>query len=115
MRAHRKLWVDALRSGKYQQTQGYLHTKSGFCCLGVACDVYQAEVGDLTVACLYNNIISYDSYTAYLPSKVKNWLGLTTSFGDYNARSLALDNDTGLTFAVIANLIESEVNGLVNV
>ena len=32
-------WVDALRSGKYQQGFGALKTKAGgYCCLGVLCD-----------------------------------------------------------------------------
>lgn len=33
-------WVSALRSGKYQQGIGQLQSDSGFCCLGVACDVF---------------------------------------------------------------------------
>ena len=28
-------WLDALRSGKYPQVAGALHTDDGFCCLGV--------------------------------------------------------------------------------
>lgn len=32
-------WVKALRSGKYQQGNGYLYTGSGYCCLGVLCSV----------------------------------------------------------------------------
>ena len=31
-------WLDALRSGKYPQVTGALHTDDGFCCLGVYCD-----------------------------------------------------------------------------
>ena len=38
-------WVAALRSGKYKQTTGTLrgvmeHNYIGYCCLGVACDIY---------------------------------------------------------------------------
>lgn len=29
-------WLEALRSGKYKQGQGYLQTIEGYCCLGVA-------------------------------------------------------------------------------
>lgn len=43
-----KSWIEALRSGKYKQSKGCLHTytgeaddEEGFCCLGVACDVQQ--------------------------------------------------------------------------
>lgn len=28
-------WIEALRSGKYKQANGYLQTKDGYCCLGV--------------------------------------------------------------------------------
>jgi hypothetical protein len=32
-------WLEALRSGKYQQTTGELRGGDKFCCLGVLCDV----------------------------------------------------------------------------
>lgn len=34
-----ELWIQALRSGKYQQTDSQLRRGNGFCCLGVLCDV----------------------------------------------------------------------------
>jgi hypothetical protein len=33
-------WVSALRSGKYKQTTGTLQDSNGYCCLGVACDIF---------------------------------------------------------------------------
>lgn len=33
-------WLEALRSGEYKQVKENLHTKKGFCCLGVACHLY---------------------------------------------------------------------------
>jgi hypothetical protein len=38
----KRVWVEALRSGKYKQTKGTLHNlnNGGFCCLGVAADVW---------------------------------------------------------------------------
>lgn len=36
-------WIDALRSGKYQQIKGALKSENGFCCLGVLCDIYARE------------------------------------------------------------------------
>lgn len=33
-------WIDALRSGEYKQTKETLQDKNGFCCLGVACDLF---------------------------------------------------------------------------
>lgn len=35
-----KKWVKALRSGKYQQTKSRLQDEKGYCCLGVACDIF---------------------------------------------------------------------------
>ena len=32
-------WLEALRSGKYEQTQGTLRDGDAFCCLGVLCDL----------------------------------------------------------------------------
>jgi hypothetical protein len=33
-------WVNALRSGKYQQTSNWLQDETGHCCLGVACELF---------------------------------------------------------------------------
>ena len=41
---YRTLWVDALRSGTYPQAQRYLRRDTGFCCLGVLCDLVKDEV-----------------------------------------------------------------------
>lgn len=42
-----RLLVDALRSGQYQRAQGVLRDKynNSYCCLGVACAVYQEKSG----------------------------------------------------------------------
>ena len=34
-------WLEALYSGKYNQTTGKLQDDIGFCCLGVACEVLE--------------------------------------------------------------------------
>jgi hypothetical protein len=36
-------WVEALRSGKYKQTEQALQDYSGYCCLGVLCRAIGAE------------------------------------------------------------------------
>ena len=116
----RKLWIDALRSGKYKQTRGWLHNQNGYCCLGVACEMYQAEVGDLVVT---NNCGAtlYNDHRAFLPTRVQKWLGLIGRDGSFvgdsklysSERSLANENDRGRSLAQIADLIESEVDGLI--
>ena len=39
----KKIWVKALRSGKYKQTTTKLRDTFGFCCLGVACDLFKEK------------------------------------------------------------------------
>ena len=38
-----KKWVAALRSGKYEQAKGWLREGDKFCCLGVACDLFDPD------------------------------------------------------------------------
>lgn len=38
-----KKWVKALRSGDYKQTTGCLKDDTGYCCLGVLCDIYRKD------------------------------------------------------------------------
>lgn len=41
----KRKWVEALRSGDYEQTTQHLQDMDGFCCLGVLCDIVKDEVG----------------------------------------------------------------------
>lgn len=50
--------------------------------------------------------------TAVLPTKVRDWAGLTTSQGDYRHTALTKQNDDGKTFKQIAKIIESKPEGL---
>ena len=42
---NRHTLITALRSGTYAQDTGYLRTPEGFCCQGVACDLFKDRVG----------------------------------------------------------------------
>lgn len=43
----RELWIKALESGKYRQSDGELGgPQIGYCCLGVACVIYEKETGE---------------------------------------------------------------------
>lgn len=107
-----KLLLDALRSGKYKQGKGALHFKDKFCCLGVACETYQKEVGGLYVD-VTDSYYSYDNYEAFLPPNVANWFGFATVCGNcLSNESLVLLNDEGYTFEEIADFIESNPPGL---
>lgn len=120
MNVNAQKWVEALRSDKYKQARNGLHRvgpwSEGFCCLGVACDLYQREVGDLHVDSLETGWKQYDGNSGMLPPKVQLWLGLTTSDGEFTVNdvpsALTTINDNGGKFSEIADLIESEPEGL---
>lgn len=113
-----KMWVAALRSGRFKQAKRVLHRTNGedrFCCLGVACILY-IEAGNKLktgVAKDTSKAITYGGKAGTLPKPVREWLGLRTSEGIYNNWfSLTKDNDGGKRFPKIANIIESEPKGL---
>lgn len=104
-----ELWVEALLSGEYKQGQNYLRQNDNFCCLGVACDIYQKDgPGDLEVHEIEGTgIYNYNSFHSVLPSRVLDWLGLMRSDATYKNGSLIADNDNGTTFKGIAEIIVS--------
>lgn len=112
----RKLWITALRSGKYKQGKFRLHliTETGdeLCCLGVACKVAKENGVPLEVCTVPHDqgtAVLYNGSKAALPNVVVEWLGLTSSDGMYENTRLTTQNDrVGLTFDQIADIIESE-------
>jgi hypothetical protein len=105
---NRKLWIEALRSGKYQQTKSQLTDRMGHCCLGVAC----------IVAGKTNREIEDDNNLDNFP-EVMDFFGLRYPEGEYggypevDGSSLVCHNDDDdNTFDEIANIIESEPPGL---
>lgn len=117
-----RAWVDALRSGKYEQAQGALAPLGendepvGFCCLGVACELANAAGVPLRTnraATFEGYSRTYDDDAAVLPTSVREWLGLATSSGVYGeSMQLTARNDEGVTFAEIADLIEQHADAL---
>lgn len=119
------LWVAALRSGKYEQGRTNLNSRNKFCCLGVACEVYQEHVGGLEVKEITNSdgqrVVTYNGHNALTPQIVKSWLGLRDYLGDFDdpikiddqlCHTLAGLNDHGKPFTFIADVIESRPAGL---
>lgn len=119
-----KKLIKALRSGEYRQTQGRLGRIHGdgstsYCCLGVACEVYAKTHKNFQIEPLRYD--SYDIFKTYgpkkdrygLPDEVKKWLGFKDSSGGFGKDGSLIDlNDSGKTFAEIADVIESEPEGL---
>jgi hypothetical protein len=108
-----RCWVAALRSGRYRQVGEHLRTDLGFCCLGVACDVYRAgrwrrRSGGEWV---------FLDQTAELPLAVLDAYQLRSTdarFGPHlESDSLLIANDRGQSFAWIADLIERELEAAI--
>lgn len=115
MNDNAKAWVAALRSGKYQQGRDYLCKDNRYCCLGVACEVLGiGKIIDGMGVATYLGDEPNDKDSGWLPRNAKEALGLRTyngTLGD-GATSLTLLNDNGATFNEIADIIESEPEGL---
>lgn len=115
MNENARKWVEALRSGEFEQARCVLREKDRFCCLGVACELYRRETGQGE----WDDESHFLGDAHTLPYTVRDWLGLRSEVGGYSAvtpsgeKNLADDhNDKGETFAQIADLIESEPEGL---
>ena len=110
-------WVEALRSGKYMQTQGTLRNGEGFCCLGVLCDIVK---NDLNIEWEYEkfengaDLWSFDHEDGIIPGSVFRYVvatGQKTAAIEL-ADPLATRNDGSFefdspwTFVQIADAIE---------
>lgn len=139
MNALEKVLVQELRSGKRKQTVGHLRDSTGFCCLGVACDVWlQANYGrgrwsEYSQKRLPDDPPGHEAISFYindeeddvsLPILVEEALGWAHEEGQLDIErrpedihtshiqmTLAELNDAGFTFDQIADIIEA---GLVN-
>lgn len=109
----RALLTAALRSGEYTQGSGKLRSVDDkFCCLGVACELY-IKAGHELEAVKGNYGWNYGDEMGVLPATVQQWLGFKTKHGDFEtAKRLTNLNDSGTTFPVIADIIDSEPEGL---
>lgn len=103
---NQKKWISALRSGEYQQGKHKLQTDSNsFCCLGVACKVYEKETGVKLPTDSNGNI---KGGCLYSYKQVMRWVGLRTDTGKPKNGSLPLTklNDRGISFRDIADILE---------
>jgi len=120
----RKMWVDALESGKYKQVRKALTIEEngvvGHCCLGVLSElaVQEGVIPPREVAYqgkgnTYYSYGAYGSDTTVLPLEVMEWAGIVTEEGvmpTYKGRpenTLVGLNDAGMSFEEIAAVIKS--------
>lgn len=116
------LWVQALRSGEYQQGRGRLNSTdiltqtTGYCCLGVLCDVYNKNTGKgewlLDGRGTYGKVFvaaPNDRSATTLPNAVTEWSGLN----QYSAVSHLVEMNDSRTihrdFNGIADWIEENL------
>jgi hypothetical protein len=115
----KKQWLEALRSGKYKQTDGCLrytdqNGSHGYCCLGVLCDIHAKE----TKHKWHDD--KYFGKPSMLPLDVVRWAGLADVISkqykdddEVEVRAgrdkLSILNDDQHTFAEIADIIEKKL------
>lgn len=113
-------WIEALRSGEFQQTRLILRDTHGYCCLGVLTELYRTETKQgiwVKEKKLFQFLtVDGESYESILPLEVKKCINIPQSSGkvdlphlkDRNGciTSLAHLKDQGFTFNQIADIIE---------
>jgi hypothetical protein len=123
-------WIDALRSDKYEQGSEKLRSVTGYCCLGVLCDLYSQEHntqwefrGNDETNLQHQDYWYFGDQSEFLPESVMNWAELKTPNpnvrGDgadnedednwYYTDQLSDINDSGYTFNDLSNLIEAQL------
>lgn len=113
---NQQAWVDALRSGQYAQTQRALQHveakdgfEAGFCCLGVACDMFTPEDYKMRIG----NGVNYYGEPATLPREVQKILGMksgngTFVDGEYEDR----DTSFGAEVTILGRTCLTELNDM---
>lgn len=118
------LWVEALRSGDYQQGQYNLRVGDRYCCLGVLCDLYakehaQDENKQWDIHSREDSVYEFLAETELLPVDVQKWAGIQDPSGhimrgqviiggSYSSLS-GLNDDEGMTFEELADVIEAKL------
>lgn len=114
----KEMWVTALKSGDYKQVKGSLNESlpdgvTGYCCLGVLCEISQKLTG---FGISENHKETMESHI--LGPTILTWSGLTNREGDpvyYKGEShcmltsLSSHNDADRSFAEIAEMIEKQL------
>lgn len=117
---HIRLWVDALRSGKYKQGSGYLRQGDKYCCLGVVCELCPLVEAEASNALSNEDpeyertVYYYDGQMGLLPGAVADWLGLESDpilknrVGDEPLTATNANDTESMSFETIARLIEEK-------
>lgn len=120
-------WIKALESGEYRQCKDRLTDGKGFCCLGVATDLFirskdnhRMANGNLELRWVsaFDHLDGDDRLSAAtsngrkesgtLTENVRDWLG-TETFGISTQRYIDLNDDEGYSFKKIAKELRKDL------
>jgi hypothetical protein len=104
-----RLWVAALRSGEFRQGSSLLRNEHDmYCCLGVACEVYNRTTGEGDWN-LWSGRWEFNGEDVALPHKVASWLGVTTNptVGRDTVTAIDANDHRMWPFSRIADSIEA--------
>lgn len=104
------LWLQELRSGKYEQGKTDLCRNGKYCCLGVAAEIFKTEQTEIHIR---KGLKYFDICMSSAPNYVMHSLGIYKDLGEtsslaFDENALAKMNDQGKTFAEIADIIEQD-------
>ena len=109
IRANRKLWEDAIKSGNYKKGRGLLRDISdNYCCLGIACELFDngsARFNERTLRWHYGR----GNHSALATRKTIKALGLLSNLGGSGSggKSLSTINDESDTFDPVLEAIKT--------
>lgn len=118
-----KMLCEALRSNKFEQIRQALRSNKGFCCLGVATQLYLDAHPEEKWKETAHGSFYFDNSSAFLSQKVMDWFGFKERTGQYNGKQLTGHNDGNFdrdsqedygpnTFLEIAQIIEDNIDAL---
>lgn len=99
----KRKWVEALRSGKYQQGKSALRCEDQFCCLGVLCDISGAGQWNETHHGIYEYVVRGNSSRMGPPEPWQNSIGLRL---EESGELWRMNDIRDKSFAEIADYIE---------
>ena len=103
-------WLEALRSGKYDQGTGQLRNGNCFCCLGVLCDIFDPNAWKIdrnsNAEWSYGEGFDQSHEIGVLPHNFKVTYGISA---DVESDLIAMNDDSGRTLSQIADYIEAKL------
>lgn len=101
-------WLSALRSGKYKKTKNRLKSETGFCCLGVLCDITNPKGWKKGWGNSHNFIHHESCNDTFLPDELRKEAGITLA----QERVLAYRNDNSTDeegYSLVISYIEKNM------